>query len=302
MTLAPKQLSIADGIHAEMSEKEYRSLPFANFSTLKIMHQKTPKHVRWALDNPAETTDAMRIGSAFHCLSMRPNDFAQEFMRGGKCSVIKSDGTGCENDGKLILRDQWVCGVHRKGATPPELPVIMADEYTAIEGMRDALVSHRKCRELLTGLSEASIETPLLWTDPVTGVRCKAKLDLFGRQENTPIIVDIKSCTDASADEFGWQIANMGYAMQAAMYLDGLSIVLGGEQCTNFYFLAVEKEPPYACAPWHLYPEDIDMGREQYRLALQKWKYCHENNAWPGHAGGMIHLPKSYFQKEMTKL
>lgn len=301
MTIAAPTSSVpppAPGIYPDVAEAEYRDWPAANASLLKVMHQQSPKHVRWELDHPPEETDAMRIGSAFHCLLLRPLDFDAEFIVATTCSAVKKGGGECRNPGKYYRDGTWACGVHGRDWPLPECGVVTEDELATLKAMEASVRGHGRCRKLLEEITDPHAECAIVWTDPATGVPCKGKLDLWGRRDGVPLIVDLKSCGDANTEAFSRQIADFMYQLQAAFYLDGLSIALGGELVENFQFIAIEKEPPFACAPYHLHQEDIALGRAQYRQALAKWKFCHEANAWPGYAGGPIHVPRFYFDRE----
>lgn len=289
------------GIYPDVEETEYWAWPAANYSALKILDQQTPKHCRYTLDNPSEPTDEMKFGSALHCKVLRPEAFDKEWTVAPTCQVAnKSTGAACRNDAKYCRDGVWACGVHGKGWPLPEGDTITEDKLMKLMAMEASIKGHRTCRKLLEEMTGAKTECAITWIDPVTGVPCKAKLDLWGYRD-VITIADLKSCNDASEDGFSRQIAEMRYHMQAAMYLDGLSITLGGEEVQNFQFLAIEKEPPFACAAYHLHQEDIALGREQYRNALTQWKFCHEVNAWPGYKGGPLHLPRYYFDRESKR-
>lgn len=285
--------NIADGIYPEMTEEVYRPLPFANASMLKIMHEKSAKHVWWARHHPKPPTPALTFGNAFHCYVLRPDDFKTEWRVSEPCH--------CGNNGKRIKDGQWVCGTHGR-SLPDEKDYITSSDMNSILAMSESYLSHKGCRHYLREIDILHRESVAIWTDPETGVRCKAKIDLLGIDQGMYVVPDLKSCEDASEEGFGKSVANYFYAIQAAFYLDGLSILLGGELLENFQFLAIEKEAPYACAPWKLHQRNIALGRAMYRSALAKWKACTELDRWPGYAGGLCNTPKYYFMNESKKV
>lgn len=293
--------TLEDGIHPSLTEEVYRALPFANCSLLKILHQQSPKHCRWEMLHPSESTEAKTFGNAFHCKVLRPDDFANEWRITESCRALTGKGNVCGNPGTRLKGGEWVCGTHGRGL-PDQMDALSLETVAKLDAMAAAYRSHARCRHYLYEIDVLQQECVIIWTDPETGVRCKAKLDQWGMDEGRVVIPDLKSCPDASEEEFGWQIANYLYTMQAAMYSDGLSIVLGGELVENFQFLAIEKEPPYACCTWKLHQGDIALGRAQYRSAMAKWRTCHELNAWPGYKGGLCPLPRPYFTSESKKV
>jgi hypothetical protein len=87
-------------------------------------------------------------------------------------------------------------------------------------------------------------EESFYWIDEATGLLCKCRPDY--RIPERRILVDLKSCEDASPEAFARTIFNYTYYIQAGFYLDGVSQVLA-EPYRTFIFIAVEKTPPY---PW----------------------------------------------------
>ena len=94
-------------------------------------------------------------------------------------------------------------------------------------------------------------------------------------------IVDVKTCTDASAEGFARSIATLGYDLQAAFYQDGIKAITG--RTLPFYFIAVEKDAPQAATVYRASEAVIDVGRAKYRGALQLLQWCRTNNRWPAY-------------------
>jgi exodeoxyribonuclease VIII len=94
--------------------------------------------------------------------------------------------------------------------------------------------------------------------------------------------VDFKSTDNASKDAFSKSIANYGYARQAAYYLDLAKD--SGLPHTEFVFVAVEKEPPYAVGIYQLDQESIQWGRKKYTDLLSLYIKCRDENHWPGYS------------------
>ena len=94
-------------------------------------------------------------------------------------------------------------------------------------------------------------------------------------------IADLKSCITASKDGFSKAVANLGYDVQAAFYIDGMKAVTG--KSVNFYFIAVEKTAPFSTACYMASQEMVEVGRAKYRGALELLKWCQENKQYPGY-------------------
>ena len=72
-------------------------------------------------------------------------------------------------------------------------------------------------------------------------------------------IADIKTTTDAGAKfERDLYYDNLGYAMQAAMYLEAFP------KGTKYYIIAIEKSEPYNVQVYELSEKIINTGAEKY--------------------------------------
>jgi hypothetical protein len=127
-----------------------------------------------------------------------------------------------------------------------------------------------RARAYLTERGEA--EVSLLWDDPDTGLRCKARIDFLNSGIN-----DLKSCFDATA--FPKSIATYGYHRQAAHYQNGYMILTG--EILPFRLIAVEKTQPWGVRAAPLHDEAIDVGRLEVGSALRSIADAYESNEWP---------------------
>lgn len=84
--------------------------------------------------------------------------------------------------------------------------------------------------------------------DPATGELCRCRPDwAHPTGDRGVILVDVKTCGDASPREFGRQVARKGYHRQAAFYSDGYEIA-SGKRVLGFVFVAVESTWPFAAS------------------------------------------------------
>lgn len=225
---------------------------------------RSPAHYREYVVNPPEPTPAMQLGTAFHMALLEQDLFQRSFVIAPKFDRRTKEGKEAaaaweaENAGKTCLT---------------------ADQMAAIEEMVASVRQHSGAASLLSsGMAEMSG----FWIDGETGIECKCRPDFLAMAGETITgIVDVKTCCDASADGFSRAIATLGYDIQAAFYQDGLKAVTG--RTVPFYFIAVEKEAPYAVAAYKASEEVIEVGRAKYRGALQLLKWCRENNQWPAY-------------------
>ena len=64
----------------DQSARDYHAMPGASASRLKQL-QRSAAHMRYAMDNPQEPTQAMIIGTATHSAILEPVLFAKEWGR-----------------------------------------------------------------------------------------------------------------------------------------------------------------------------------------------------------------------------
>lgn len=153
--------------------------------------------------------------------------------------------------------------------------VLTSEESTKIEGIRDSLWS--KFGELLS--LPGHTELSGFVADPETGVMCRHRFDKLTK---CGIAIDLKTTVDARSDAFSRSINSYGYNQQAAFYSDQYEWITGN-QLTDFIFIAIESESPYAAKLYRIGNQSLEIGREQYRAALNRYAECKASGFWPGY-------------------
>lgn len=76
------QSTIAPGIYspAMLTNHDYHTGGLVTKSKLDLV-DRSPSHLKYALDNPREETKALRIGKALHCAVLEPEVFLGEYFR-----------------------------------------------------------------------------------------------------------------------------------------------------------------------------------------------------------------------------
>ena len=119
-------------------------------------------------------------------------------------------------------------------------------------------------------LQNSQKEEIRLWQDSETGLSLKSKLDIV--YENR-LIVDIKSTSCRTLEEFMASCLKYDYDRQAAFYLDSL----GKEEVAErgFFFVAIQKIKPFNV--WRIeHPGKsgfIELGRKKYQALLREWRH-----------------------------
>jgi hypothetical protein len=236
------------------------------------------QHLLHAMRNRGEPTDAMEFGTLCHAAILEPRRLHSRYcvMPDLTAGILKPDGTAYDNV-KLTKEYKQRLAQWEEMETRICISQDQMSKATAIvEAVRH---SERASRWLgNASIDRPDIEVCLVWDDPETGLRCKARLDAIW--PDRPVIVDVKTTADAC--EFSRSICRYGYHRQAAFYIDGATAVLGAA-AYSFNVIALETAEPFAlrCAPMSV--TAIETGRQENRKLLRQLARCIESNRWPGY-------------------
>jgi hypothetical protein len=251
-----------------------------------------PEHLR---HSPADL-EAMRSADLKTILeainSQRQGKLSTNGTRHELAEILRANGKPVTLWSDVKAEWERVNG-HRSIMTP--------DEWDTVHRMRDAIMAHEAASKLLTGCRGVA-EYSGYARDPNTGILRRVRPD-FWRFDG--IVVDLKTTEDASPEGFARSIANYGYDMQHAYYLDTLDLAIQQNvhydefdnyppSAKQFVFVVVEKKPPHAVAVYVLDDESVALGRAKYHNALATYSECDLTGNWPGYGQGvqMISLPQ----------
>lgn len=240
------------GFLNDEDRKVYRGVGLSKSSLDKIN-----KSVDHYFMEPREETPAMRVGTAFHTLVLEPFRFENEYICGPdvdrRTAAGKKDWKEAEEsaDGKIMLN---------------------CNDWDMIHRMYEAVESHGIASALLAPCDGLAEET-MMWNDEELGTLMKGRSDY--RNNRYKAVIDLKSTNDASVDKLEKDLwsTDLRYHVQAAIYTDGVRAILEDDSW-EFYFIFVEKKPPYAVQIVKLPQKSIEVGRIQYReniIDLLKW-------------------------------
>lgn len=242
-----------------MTEEQYRKAPGVNKSTLWELIKRSPIHYKYALDNPTKDSPALAFGRALHMAILEPGQFEHHY-------ALLPDVDRRTKEG----REQYQDFLNRLHGREP----ISQESWDQVVNMYNAVYADPGASELLDG---CQTETPIFWTDEATRIRCKCRLDAV----KPGVIVDIKTAADASPKAFKSAAIRYGYDVQAAHYIRGYKSQ--HEEPVEFYFIVIEKEPPYAINIAHAPADFIDRGTLLLMDALDKLKECRKHRRFGGY-------------------
>lgn len=260
---------IGPGIYTDVPYEAYSTFPGINYSKLKTLEaERTLAHARYAALHPTETK-AKDLGHAIHLAVLEPHRFDEE------CMIAPVVGDRRFKENKAI----WKQFEAKAGGRL----LLTSEEGEMIQGIQENLAMHDLCRTLLT--NKGMNELTLLWVDQETGSPCKTRLDRYTSYEGWSIILDVKSFGKvASRFEFEREAHRLGYWIQAALYYDAMEVLapFEGEGFRRFWWIVVEKEPPWCVRIFEADSEPLEWGRQQYRKRLRAWKQASDTGVWPG--------------------
>jgi hypothetical protein len=253
----------------DLPAEEYHSLPAISKHGLDTFH-RSPALFQYLRDNPSDPSPAMRWGTLVHLAVLEPKRYwtdvavAPEINRRTKEGKIQWEEFCARNDGKLIIEQ---------------------NEKEILESMVTAIFAHPAAIRALP-VDSATIEASIFWRDDLTGVDCRCRPDLIHPRN---VIVDLKTCEDASPSGLSRSAAKFRYHVQSAMYLDAYEAATGS-RAVGFSFVAVEKTPPYQVAVYAASSEFVAAGRREYQSDLARYAECLATNQWPGYGDEVLTL------------
>lgn len=258
-------------IYKDLSFGDYQKMDGLNQSKLGLL-KRCPQKFQFALTAPQNDSDALAIGRAIHTATLQPELFNKEFLCLPEIDRRTTKG-----------REEYAAIV----AGNPDKTILKAADFNKALEVATAVRRNSHALRLLDG---AQMELSIDWTDKTTGVKCKARLDVFNERIST--IVDLKTTIDASPSGFARKLYSYGYNRQAAWYLEAL--ISHGIDARHFVIIAVEKDPPYSIGLYRLSDEAIKLSRLENEALLRKYAECLRTNNWPGYTEGIedINIPK----------
>ena len=246
-----------------MTEKEYRQHPAISRSELWRMHE-SPEKFKWYRDHPPEPTPALLFGQVVHKLLLQPEDFETDFS-------VMPEIDRRTKDGKEAY-SAFLAACDGRSVVP-------YDMYQTAQEMAEKAMSEPMVRKLLAGQKEV----PFFWTDEDTGESCKIRTDCLSEIGDNLIVVDYKTCTDASNDSFMRDAIKYGYTLQSAMYSEGVERNTGRKPL--FVFIVQEKSEPYSINILQADEAFVLKGYDIFREYLGIYHYCRTTDDWYGYLG-----------------
>jgi hypothetical protein len=174
-------------------------------------------------------------------------------------------------------------------AANPDRYCLTLREFCEAQNLAEKTLNERfRGRKFLHFVEESSIEESIYYTDPVTGMKCRTRIDA----KHPEFTIDLKTTRHASKDQFAKDAERLHYDLSAYMYtlsrfLLERSLSPAGVDVKPKPFLLV---PVCTEAPHNVYfmPASVgflENGKAKYEHALAVIKACTDVQSWPTFGG-----------------
>lgn len=155
-------------------------------------------------------------------------------------------------------------------------------ETESLYALEHMVRNAKKNKIISDAITNMDYQPSCFWTDPETGLKLKTRPDVVRVTKET--LIDIKTCADASPHGFGRQLHNLDYPFQAVMQIEGAIQTGLIEKLGGYYWLAVQKTPPYHACLYEFVPRDIKLVKAHiYDFVLSRIKKAKETGNYPGY-------------------
>ena len=226
--------------------------------------------------------------------------FSDEFDIGKLAhALVLDDQTAMERDFVLVDADSWrrpADQTTRRAAREAGKTGILPKDLAAAGEMAAAVQAHPTAGRLFapgTGRPEQTLQ----WTDPLSGVPLKCRLDWLPNPQpgRRMLVADYKTAKSSDPRKFQRSVAEYGYHAQAAHNLAGIR-ACRLDPDPAFLFVVQEKDPPYVVTVIELDQGALQTGEQMVMDAIRLYLRCSASGHWPGYSDevALVELPPWY--------
>jgi len=226
-------------------------------------------------------------GTLAHCAILEPAEFDERY------AVLPADAPDRPTDAMRNAKNPSESSIRR---------VAFWDAFEA-ENRGKRIITHAqrevalrqaesvwKLPEVAQALGRGAPEQSAYWVDPKSQALCRCRPDWVHNVGTSGVILlDVKTYSDASPDEFARQVARKRYHVQQAFYSDGWYHTTRREVLA-FVFVAVEMEFPHVATPMCISQPGLEQGRREYDQDLATYMRCVKAGEWPAHSDTIVEI------------
>lgn len=273
-----------DGIYNNISIRDYHANKTHYSATQLKMAKRSLKEFEWYITGKIKPIqgDHLDFGNAFELALLDKENFNKEVAilqtkywidramadnpkltkpKASKFYNDQLDSFTIENYGKYLIPD------------------VGPNSYETIEHMLESCYKDAVIQKLI---SNTEYQLSLFWTDEESGLKMKTRPDICKRKKNS--IINLKTTIDGSPKSFFRDMANYDYPLQACIEISGCLATGLMDTVDNYFWLVVEKEPPYNATVYEFTKEDLNWCMDNLRYVINKVKRALDDNMFPGYS------------------
>jgi len=276
-----------NGIFDNISIKDYHAdREYTSASSIKEA-KKSLAHFRYYLDNKQEDKPQFSFGNAFELALLDQKGFESEV-------AIEQDSYW------IALANEEYMAEKGKTYTIPRNSARYKAEYskweTANEGkykiaetgkesyetIEKMLASCRKDSTVQKLIEGTEYQLSLFWQDEECGLKLKTRPDICKRKKN--VIVNLKTTINGSPEAFSRDLVKYDYPLQACVEISGCLATGLMNSVDNYFWLVLEKEPPFCATIYEFQESDIKSTMMEYEYLITKIAEAKEKDFYPGYS------------------
>ena len=263
-----------------MNELDYRKIKGIRSSQLKNM-LTSPAYAKYKMDNPTDSTDALILGEAVHCLMLEPHNFEDKLA----VRPVTDKGRAVASNTKQFKK--WA--ELNEGKT-----FITEAQLAQAKAMVNGAFQNRKIREHIDSL----VEVEGLWTWEEDGITFKCRFDGIGKDSGETFLSDVKTTSKLKEYLFMKSAISFGYDLQCYMYKQGA--LHNNYDIKKVFIPAVSStKGQFEGVLYELTPEFLAVGERRFKEAVALYRHCMDTGEWPGYKDNMVVplYPPSYLEE-----
>ncbi len=259
-----------------MPMAEYQAIQALSASGAHLLERQCPaKYWHTSPFNSAaekqEPKNEFDIGSSVHLLLLEPHEF--------EAATVIIDVENYRSGVAQAIRDQ----AREDGKIP-----LLTKELAMVKAMAAAIASDPVAGRFRDG---GDAEVTMTWIDAEFGIPCKLRVDHL--PHDLVDLRDVKTATTAHPEDFERSAWDHGYLSRASWYLDGVEQVTG-KRPRHYWFVVVEKRPPWCVSVVKYGDEDLEWGRLLNTMAKVQFVECMASGRWPSYRPRGVIVPQAF--------
>ena len=225
--------------------------------------------------DPNKVSAELILGSAAHKLILEGQ---REFDLSYAVGAPVNERTGKEYGRDTQAFAKWADIQRADKGTAVEF--ITTEQWYVVSSMANSVAKHAEAQKLLNhGVAERVLRSDFC------GIPVQSRLDWFTEIGETPVIVDLKTCSDL--DSFEYDARKFLYGIQFAFYRQILQNAIFDEydvDCAvpaKVYVIAVEKKEPFRCGVFEVSDSTLGHFTEKILISIATLGNCQKSGEYP---------------------